>query len=267
MRARSASRPPSAGRRPVGHDHAAGRAAPPGRPAPAPRPCRAWSAGSWCPAVRSWRTSCQASRRAAGSNPVVGSSRNSSSGWPIRPRARSRRRFWPPDSVRTLRRSKPGEADEPDDLGHAQGRRVVAGVAGDGLAHGQVRLDRDVLQDQPGPLAQLASTGPIAWVKAEHFDRAAIAGPESLQDLQRGGLAGPVRPEQGDDLALLDAKADVAHGLHRAVALAQPGDGQLRTHWFVMHEPIAVRRRCRAAGPPVGSGPTKDGPGAGGVQL
>ena len=45
-------------------------------------------------------------------------------------------------------------AHQADDLGHVPGALVVAGLAGEGLAHRQVGLDRDVLQDQPGPLAK-----------------------------------------------------------------------------------------------------------------
>ena len=41
-----------------------------------------------------------AARRAAGSNPVVGSSRKTSSGSPTSASARSRRRSWPPESRR-----------------------------------------------------------------------------------------------------------------------------------------------------------------------
>jgi uncharacterized protein YbjT (DUF2867 family) len=41
----------------------------------------------------------QAARRADGSKPVVGSSRNTSSGSPTRARAKSSRRRWPPDSL------------------------------------------------------------------------------------------------------------------------------------------------------------------------
>ena len=126
-----------------------------------------------------------------------------------------------------------GQAHQPDDLGHAARRPVVAGRACDRLADGQVRLDRDVLQDQAGPLTQLAGAGPLAGVVAEDLGCPAVAGAEALQDLQRRGLAGPVRPEQRDDLAVADGEADVSHGVHPAVALAQAGDLDrvyLRTH-------------------------------------
>ena len=53
------------------------------------------------PAAR--RAAWQVVRRAAGSKPVVGSSRKISSGSPTSASARSRRRAWPPDSVRARR--------------------------------------------------------------------------------------------------------------------------------------------------------------------
>ncbi|CPU67806.1 Uncharacterised protein [Mycobacteroides abscessus] len=52
------------------------------------------------PSSRSDRTSAQNARRAWGSNPVVGSSRNSSSGRPTIPSATSSRRRCPPESWR-----------------------------------------------------------------------------------------------------------------------------------------------------------------------
>ena len=63
------------------------------------------------PAIRS-----QNRRRACGSNPVVGSSRNSSSGRPTMPTATSTRRRWPPDSRRSRVPALLGQADCLDDL-------------------------------------------------------------------------------------------------------------------------------------------------------
>ena len=47
------------------------------------------------------RTCSQMALRVCGSNPTVGSSRKSTLGWCIRPRAISSRRFMPPEKVRT----------------------------------------------------------------------------------------------------------------------------------------------------------------------
>ena len=71
------------------------------RRAAAPRRGSASSAGSSCRARAAPRTISQAFRRACGSKPVVGSSRKTRSGSPTSARPRSRRRFWPPESVFT----------------------------------------------------------------------------------------------------------------------------------------------------------------------
>ena len=52
------------------------------------------------PLLRNLFSKSQNARRASGSNPVVGSSRNKSSGEPIMPSATSNRRRWPPDKLR-----------------------------------------------------------------------------------------------------------------------------------------------------------------------
>ena len=132
----------------------------------------------------------------------------------------------PAGQVAHLLPGLPGQADQVDHLADVARRRVVARVARDGLPDGQVRLDRDVLQDQPDPLAQRPAAGPVAGVDAEHVDLARVPGAEPLQDLQDGGLARAVRAEQREDLAAADGEAHAADGRHRAVALAQPGHGE-----------------------------------------
>ena len=207
------------------------------------------------PAPRRLRTTSHASRRAFGSNPVVGSSRNSRSGSPIRPSARSRRRFWPPDRLRTFFRCCPARPTRSITSPTVPRRRVVAGVAGDRLADRQVGLDRDVLQHQPDPLAQRPAVGPVAGIDAEHIDPPGVPGAESLQDLQDGGLAGAVRPEQREDLPAGDGEAHPAHGLHRAIALPQPrhddragGGVPARVAAWAVRSAAAVT--CVRTGPP-----------------
>ena len=78
------------------------------------------------PSARSDRTRSHAARRAAGSKPVVGSSRTTRSGLPTSATPRSRRRFCPPESVLTVVAFL-GEADELDHLVDVAGLRVVAG--------------------------------------------------------------------------------------------------------------------------------------------
>ena len=154
------------------------------------------------PAARRPRISSHASRRALGSNPVVGSSRNSSSGLADQPQRQVQPPLLAAGQVPDLLPLLPGQPDQADHLVDVARRRVVAGVAGDGLPDGQVRLDRDVLQHQPDPLAQRPAGGPVAGSRPSTVDPAGVRGPESLENLQRGGLARAVRPEQREDLAV-----------------------------------------------------------------
>ena len=131
----------------------------------------------------------------------------------------------------------PGQAGQADHLTGVPRCRIVTRIAGNRLADGQVGLDRDVLQHQPDPLAQRPPGGPVARIVAEHLDPSGVPGAESLQDLQRGGLARAVRPEQGEDLPVRHGEAHAAHGLDRAIALAQ-----------ARHHDRARGQRCRRDG-------------------
>lgn len=82
----------------------------------------------------------------------------------------------------------PGQADQVDHLAGVAWRGVVAGVAGDGLPDRQVGFDREVLQHDADPFAQLPSGGPVAGVEAKHLDPPGVRGAETLKDLQRRGL-------------------------------------------------------------------------------
>ena len=89
------------------------------------------------PSERSERIISHAARRAAGSKPVVGSSRKTSSGSPTSATPRSRRRFWPPESVFDARVALLLEPDERDHLVDVARLRVVAGEHRVHLAHGE----------------------------------------------------------------------------------------------------------------------------------
>ena len=171
------------------------------------------------PSSCSERTVSHAWRRAAGSKPVVGSSRKTSSGSPTSASAKSSRRCWPPDSVtRALRRRRlqPAQRDRLLDVA----RRVVEpGPVADRLAHGQVPVEPARLQHDADPLAQ--RDRPRARVHAEHGDAPAAALAEALEDLHGRRLARPVGPEQAEDLAAPHAERDAAHGLVGPVGLAQ----------------------------------------------
>ena len=61
-------------------------------------------------------------------------------------------------------------------------------------------------------------------IDAEHADLAAVGAPVALEDLDGGGLARAVRPEQAEDLADRDRERDPVDGRRGAVALLERGD-------------------------------------------
>ena len=136
---------------------------------------------------------------------------------------RSRRRFWPPDSVLTRARGLVLEADEGDHLVDVARRRVVAGEERVRLAHREVRPHARLLEHDADPLAPAAARA--LRVLAEHGHVAAVARPVALEDLDRRRLAGAVRAEEPEDLALGDLEAHAAQRLVGAVRLAQLVDG------------------------------------------
>ncbi len=109
------------------------------------------------PRSQSERIVDQACRRAAGSKPVVGSSRNTRSGSPTSASARSSRRRWPPDRLRARASRFSAQLDELDQLVDRAAARVVAAVHLDQLGHGQVVLHAALLEHDPHALAQLAA--------------------------------------------------------------------------------------------------------------
>jgi hypothetical protein len=64
----------------------------------------------------------------------------------------------------------------------------------------------------------------VRGVGAEHLDPPARPHPEPFQDLDRGGLAGPVRPEQDQHFPMAGLEGHIVQDVGRAVAHAQtPG--------------------------------------------
>src|SRR5580692_859961 len=137
----------------------------------------------------------QASRRAAGSKPVVGSSRNSTCGRPVRARARSSFRCWPPESW----------------VARWPGVREVAAVQAQALGDGQAGFRPGFLQHDTDPGAPLATCLP--GVGAQHADLAAGAAPVAFEDLHGAGLAGAVGTEEGEQLATEHLEAKPGEGL------------------------------------------------------
>ena len=164
----------------------------------------------------------QAARRAPGSKPVVGSSRKISSGSPTSASAKSSRRAWPPLSVRARRPGALVQARERQHLVDLARRRVQRGEVLDRLGDGQMRVGAAALQHDADARAQLRRAVP--GVVTQHGHGPAIARAVALEHLDGGRLAGPVGPQQAEDLAPRDGEIDPAHSLVSAVGLGEPSD-------------------------------------------
>jgi hypothetical protein len=70
---------------------------------------------------------------------------------------------------------------------------------------------------------------------AEHLDFSAACLAEALEDLDCGGLPGPIGSEEGEDLSATDVEVDTPHGLVLAVALVQAthADNRRNALWSV----------------------------------
>src|SRR5262249_24974971 len=111
------------------------------------------------------------------------------------------------------------EPDEADHLVDVARRPVVAGEHPVRLGDGLVRPELRLLEHDADALA--VGLLLACRIEAEHVDPAAVALAVALEDLHGRRLAGAVRAEQAEDLALLDVERDSAHGLVLAVRLAQ----------------------------------------------
>jgi hypothetical protein len=97
------------------------------------------------------------------------------------------------------------------------------------LAHGEERIEDELLRDD----ADLPSRRRVVAVDvvAEDGDAARGRPRQAGEDADQRRLAGAVRAEQAEELALLDVEADVVEGAHvaarRGVRLGDVG----RTRW------------------------------------
>ena len=118
-------------------------------------------------------------------------------------------------------------------LGEVERREQLAGTVARGgaaevveaadhlevLEAGQVLVDGRVLAREPDPLA---NPGPLPQdVEAGNPRAPAVRAKQRGQDPDGGGLARPVRSEQTEHAAGLDAEVDAGEGFDLAVALAQ----------------------------------------------
>ena len=145
---------------------------------------------------------CHTSIRASGSRPVVGSSRKSTFGCPIRLIAMSSRRRMPPEYVDTLReaasmrlkRARRSSATWPGSLQVPQ-----LGDEHQVLPAGEDLVDRGELAGQADGLPD--SERVRRDVVPVDGGRAGVRAQQRGQDPHDRGLPGPVRAEQGEDAA------------------------------------------------------------------
>src|SRR6266508_3263408 len=118
------------------------------------------------------------------------------------------------------------------------------GEVGDVLARRQPRVDADLGGHDPDATAHLLGGGP--GVEAEDLDRPSVGRQQRADDPQGRGLAGPVRPEQAEDLAGVRLERDAAKHLVRAEGLLQAVDLDRRKgHFFLV---VALFAGVLAAG-------------------
>ena len=120
------------------------------------------------------------------------------------------------------------EADELDDVADRARLRVVAGEEREILGDGEAVVEGRGLEDDADPLAPVEARG--GRILAEHGHRPAVALAVALEDLDGRRLAGAVRAEQPEDLALRDLEADSAQRLELVVGLAEIVDGHGARH-------------------------------------
>ena len=87
---------------------------------------------------------------------------------------------------------------------------------------------------EPEELGEIAERGPGgtgARRGAADLGRAGRGRDQPAGDLHERRLAGSVRPEEPDQLALADLEVDAAECLDRPVSLGQPAGGERESHW------------------------------------
>ena len=195
---------------------------------------KAWSTPRWSTAIRSARRPASprkwvqsttvrpcsvasapmrsiTSRVAAGSRPEVGSSRNSTSGSWSRARARARRLRWPVDvpwtgtSARSAmpKRSSRSLVRRSD---HARSRPRIRAVS--------TRFSRAVRRSsRPAcsvrtPVRRRTAVAVHRRIDAEHLGAATVGHEDPVEEAHGGGLAGAVRAEEREHLALLHLEGE-----------------------------------------------------------
>ena len=141
-------------------------------------------------------------RRDCGSSPVVGSSRNSSSGSPTRAQATASRCFCPPESLPTQARRFLLERDAARSPRPARALAIEAAKQRERLADGELFGEPGFLQRDADALRGWhRRRSPQRRPSTSTSPRRGIEQP--FEDLDGGGLAGAVGAEQAEALAVL----------------------------------------------------------------
>ena len=166
--------------------------------------------------ARSWRMCAHRLARFCGSIPVDGSSRNSSFGEFIRPRATSSRRRCPPDSEPTVRFSSPVRSR----LATSSAARAVVSAVPQSVepALGVQLVQHPEAVPAAVALADVADPGAHQGRLADDVRAGDLGGPrggrqQGRQHPQRGGLAGAVGPEKGHQLTGVDVDVHALDGV------------------------------------------------------
>src|SRR5438034_9202497 len=171
--------------------------------------------------------------RVCGSSPSVGSSRNRTCGWCSTPRAISRRRFMPPEKVFTSEPARSASSTTP----RSSSMRCLRTAPGtpdaamqlEVLARGQLVVERRVLEDEADAPAD--GSGVLRHIDAGDARFPGGRSQQSAEDADGGRLPRSVRPEEAEDLALLDRKVDAANRFELAVLLDEARDLDDRRHF------------------------------------
>src|SRR5436309_7326777 len=121
--------------------------------------------------------------------------------------------------------------------------RIERGEQPQRLPHAQTGIEATLLEHDAHLRAELGASP--AGIDAEHVDVAAVAGPVAFQDLDGGGLPGPVGPEEGEYLTPLDLEGEPVEHAPGAVRLGEVNDrdgGVPMCNAVPRHRPVIVMR-------------------------
>src|SRR5262245_20830548 len=111
----------------------------------------------------------------------------------------------------------------------------------DGLPHFDPLLELRLLELNADALLERIDVA--KWIEAEDRDRSAIRDTQALDALERRGLAGAVRSDQAEDLAVVDLERHLVDGDRPAVGL--PAAVDTDDYFFVTaHVPLRISASC-----------------------